>query len=101
MTTRVDAFALLMESFEELRPAVANLAPGPPGADARLIGRGGLLDSLGLVQLIVAYEEKVFERTGRSLTLADDRAFARERSPFRTPATLAAYVTELLAEPAR
>ncbi len=41
----------------------------------------------------------MFERTGRALTLADDRAFARERSPFRTPATLASYVSELLSEP--
>lgn len=101
MTTHVDTLALLMESFEELRPSVTSLPPGPPKPEARLFGRDGLLDSLALVQLIVAYEEKLFERTGRALTLTDDRAFAQERSPFRTPATLAAYVSELLAESSR
>ena len=101
MTTQVDTLALLMESFEELRPSVTSLPPGPPEPEAHLFGRNGLLDSLALVQLIVAYEEKLFEKTGHALTIADDRAFARERSPFRTPATLAAYVSELLAEPGR
>lgn len=101
MTSQVDTLALLMESFEELRPSVTGLPPGSPKPDARLFGRDGLLDSLALVQLIVAYEEKLLEKTGRALTLADDRAFSREHSPFRTPATLAAYVSELLAEPGR
>lgn len=101
MTTHVDALALLLESFEELRPSVTSLPPGPPNPEARLFGKEGLLDSLALVQLIVEYEEKLFEKTGRALTLADDRAFSRERSPFRTPAALASYVSELLAEPGR
>ncbi len=31
----VDTLALLLETFEELRPAVTTLPPGPPKLDAR------------------------------------------------------------------
>jgi acyl carrier protein len=70
----------------------------PKELDGKLIGPGGALDSLGLVGLLVAIEEKAQDEFGAALTLADERAFARERTPFRTLRTLVDYTHERLQE---
>jgi acyl carrier protein len=57
-----------------------------------LYGREGGLDSLGLVSLILDVEEAVNAQTGRGLVLADEKALAQRRSPFRTVESLADYV---------
>jgi acyl carrier protein len=57
-----------------------------------LYGREGGLDSLGLVSLVLDVEEAVNAQTGRGLVLADERALAQRRSPFRSVESLADYV---------
>jgi len=61
-----------------------------------LFGPSGGLDSLGLVNLIVATEQRVEEVFGVGITLADSHAVSMERSPFRTVGTFADYVTHRL-----
>jgi acyl carrier protein len=46
-----------------------------------LFGKFGQLDSLGLVNLIVAIEEKLEEECNVSITLADERAMSQRNSP--------------------
>ena len=60
-----------------------------------LFGPSGLLDSIGLVSVIVALEQELYESHGLAISLMDDRAMSRGRSPFRTPETLADYVLDL------
>jgi D-alanine--poly(phosphoribitol) ligase subunit 2 len=60
--------------------------------DARLYGRQGVLDSLGLVSLLAAIEQALEDEYGVQVTLADERAFSQARSPFRTVASLAEYI---------
>lgn len=66
-----------------------------------LFGRSARLDSLELVKLIVAVEEKIKEEFGVSITLADEKAMSRETNPFETIGALAAYVSLLLEEKGR
>jgi len=66
--------------------------------ETRLIGKRGVLDSLGLVSLIVDVEQKIDDDYGLSLTIADDRAMSQEKSPFRTVGTLAEYISRLIQE---
>ena len=66
--------------------------------DTVLFGRDGNLDSLGLVSLIVAVEERVKDEFGADISVADDRAMSQTQSPFRTVGTLADYVSELVKE---
>ena len=61
-----------------------------------LFGESGRLDSLGLVNLIVAAEQRLEDLYGLSLTLADERAMSQRNSPFRTVAALADYISEIL-----
>lgn len=63
-----------------------------------LIGHQAILDSLGLVSLIVDIEQKLNEKCGISITIADERAMSQEKSPFRTVDTLAQYVKLLIKE---
>jgi len=63
-----------------------------------LYGNNSKLDSFGLVSLIVGIEEKLQDITGKSIVLADEKAFSRERSPFLTVSSLADYVSELINE---
>ena len=64
--------------------------------DTVLFGESGKLDSLGLVSLIVATEQKAGDKFDVALTLADERAMSMHRSPFRSIGTLAEYVGLLL-----
>jgi acyl carrier protein len=59
--------------------------------EARLFGEGGLLDSLALVSLVIAVEQAVADRFGKSVSLADEKALSQHSSPYRTVASLAAY----------
>jgi len=67
--------------------------------DTVLFGREGLLDSIGLVALVLDVEEAIGAVTGRPLSLVNDRALSRNRSPFRSVGSLADFAAELLAEP--
>jgi acyl carrier protein len=70
---------------------------GPKMADerTRLFGHGSYLDSMALVSLILDVESALKERFGVTMTLADDRAMAQGRSPFRTVGALADYILRL------
>ena len=66
--------------------------------DTPLFGESGKLDSMGLVNLIVATEQKIEEEFDVTITLADERAMSQKNSPFRTIGTLADYISVLLEE---
>jgi len=66
--------------------------------DTVLFGESGKLDSLGLVNLIVATEQKLEELFEISITLADEKAMSQKNSPFRTVGTLTEYISKLMEE---
>lgn len=61
-----------------------------------LDGEGGI-DSLALVNLVVALEEIVFDETEKSITIADENVYSSPDSPFRTLGSLAAYLDKMIA----
>lgn len=68
------------------------------GENAGLYGLTGVLDSLGLVTLIVAVEQAVEDELGVSISLADEKAMSQKNSPFKTIGTLADYIVKLVEE---
>lgn len=66
--------------------------------DTVLLGAGGILDSVGLVSLVVDVEEAVNDEFGTDLTLADIRAMSQKNSPFRTVGSLTKYIIERFEE---
>ncbi len=68
-----------------------------PSHDTDLID-SGLLDSLGLVTLIVDVEQDLADQAGITVTLGDDRAVSARHSPFRTVGSLAEYALERIGQ---
>ncbi len=64
----------------------------PKDTKALLFGRGGHLDSLGLVNLIVAVEEKVNEKYDTAISLVDEKAMSQKSSPFMNVESLVNYI---------
>lgn len=69
-----------------------------PTPDAVVFGRGGKLDSLGLVNFILAVEERLYADLAMEVSLADERAMSQTRSPFRSISSLVDYIQELCNE---
>jgi D-alanine--poly(phosphoribitol) ligase subunit 2 len=72
--------------------------PEPLGEGTVLFGKSGVLDSLGLITLVVEVEAQINDATGASIVIANERAMSQQSSPFRTVGALAQYVEMLLAE---
>jgi acyl carrier protein len=77
-----------------LREAVEGAGGDAKAVDeaTTIIGPGAVIDSIGVVSLIVAIEEKLELDHQVSVTLASDRAMSQRSSPFRTAGVLADHV---------
>lgn len=61
-------------------------------------GTASGLDSLGLINFVVAVEEEIDRDLGVTITLSDDRSLSQEPSPFESVRTLVEYIDVLIAE---
>lgn len=62
----------------------------------QLFGANGLLDSIGLVALVIEIESQIAAKLDVAIVLADDRAMSQRNSPFRSVESLAAHVVSLV-----
>lgn len=85
----------------EIRKIVRNLvreslAEAPDGGDVRddsaLIGDGAIIDSVGLVILIVALEEQLEAAFGRPILLSGDPDALAPEGPFSSVSALVAHL---------
>jgi hypothetical protein len=83
---------------EELRRTLPDPSRFEAAPGTALLGDTAALDSAGVVSFLVGIEERIESTTGRTIRLVSERAMSRTSSPFRTLATLADYVHELLGE---
>lgn len=96
MTNKEEVSTIIFECFEEMNEREGiNI---PINGHAQLFGRGGHLDSLGLVNLIVNIEEKVNDKWGVAISLADEKAMSQKTSPFLNADALSTYICNLLEE---
>lgn len=74
--------------------------PGAPqivkSADTSLLDSRGGIDSLMLVNLVVAIEQFVFDETNKSVTVADESVFSSPDNPLRTIGSLAERLESLM-----
>jgi len=83
----------VIDEINETQPPNQILAKS---IETHLFDKQGKLDSIGLVNFIVSLEQAVADEFGLAVTLADEKAFSRQTSPFRTVDSLADYVMEHL-----
>lgn len=89
---------IIFDAIDEINEQLSDEQKLAKSNDMILFGESGKLDSLGLVNLIVATEQKLEEQYDVSITLADEKAMSQKNSPFRTVNTLAEYITKLIDE---
>jgi acyl carrier protein len=90
-TTVIKQVENLNDTFPESQKIIVN-------ENTVLFGNGSSIDSLSLVSIIVDLEMLFSTEYGHDISLTDDRAMAREKSPFANIATLVDYIFELVNE---
>jgi acyl carrier protein len=100
MIARSDAYEIVVASLKEVFAQEGNPAPDTIGDDTVLVGANPVLDSLGVVQLIVEIEQRVEQAHGVSITLANDKAMSQRNSPFATVGVLSDHVVATAQEAA-
>ena len=95
MLTHEQALALVLRRLAALGRELGKPTLEKADAQTRLFGEAAALDSIGLVTLIADLEEDIRVATGKTVTLADEKAMSRLTSPFRRVDLLAEYVVEI------
>ena len=101
MIARKDAYEIVVASLQEVFAQTGLAAPEKVDEETVLVGTDPVLDSLGVVQLIVEVEQRVEQGHGISVTLANDKAMSQRNSPFRTVGVLADHVVATAQEAAK
>ncbi len=85
--------ACLREAVEQSGGDAAAVAEDTP-----IVGPGAVVDSIGVVSLIVDIEQRLEMDHQVSVTLASDKAMSQKNSPFRTAGLLADHVLAIEVE---
>jgi len=100
MIVRSEAYEIVLASLREVFAQTGIDAPATLGEESVLVGTDAVVDSLGIVQLIVEIEQRVESGHGISITLASDKAMSQRNSPFRTIGVLTDHVVATAQEAA-
>lgn len=77
---------------------VAEITGGDGFTEAsRLVGDGAVVDSQGLLEILLALEDFAAERFGKPFDWMNDAAFSARRSPFATIGALAGFMAAQMA----
>lgn len=63
-----------------------------------ILGSESTIDSILLINFIYLLEEKINQKTGKTISISDDRAMSMKESPYLTLNTLSNYVDLLINE---
>lgn len=100
MIARDDAYQIVLASLQEVFAQTGAEPPGSITNETVLVGADPVIDSLGVVSLIVEVEQRVEQQHGISITLANDKAMSQKNSPFRTVGVLTDHVVATAQEAA-
>lgn len=96
MTLTFDtALKAVQEAVREINLSFSKDGQLSTDADAVLFGEGSALDSMGLVNVVMAAEQYVSDEIGDDIVLASEAAMSRKRSPYRSLRALAEYAVEV------
>ena len=96
MVTKNEIIEIIFQSIDDINKE--NDIEILKDVDTKLFGPESELDSILLVNLIVAIEENIDELSGKYIAIAYERAFSLENSPFISSDSLADYIKILLNE---
>jgi acyl carrier protein len=94
----MDVLELIYEVIDELNLDLEPSEQLKKDENSVIFGPESTLDSMGLVNLITLIEQRIEEKTGNFIAIADERAMSMQESPFKTVKTLKEYIEVLLNE---
>jgi acyl carrier protein len=95
---RDTAVQIVIASLREVLEQAEEQVPEDLSEETVIVGNSAVLDSLGVVSLIVEVEGRLEMDHAISVTLASDRAMSQRSSPFRTVGVLADYMCSMIKE---
>jgi acyl carrier protein len=97
---RSEIARIVTSSLHEVLAMAGGNSPGAVAIteDTFLIGHEAVLDSMGLVTLVVEIEQLLEEEYDVAVVLADERAMSQKNSPFRSVRSLIDYTCQLVEE---
>ena len=93
---RDDILTFIYSAIDEVEALTTGSAPVEKTPEARLLGSDQGVDSLTFVNLVVAVEEQIQKKLGKSVVLVDEENMGLEEHPFRTIGTMAEYIEKVL-----
>jgi len=97
---RADALRAIYSAIREMNPQLKPERRLQESEDTLIFGETAPLDSLDLVNLIMAVEQHIMDLTNDELVLASESAMSRKHSPYRSVSALADYAVEVANEAA-
>jgi len=91
-----DILEIVYAALDEADAQSLEGVPVKKSPDAPLLGSDQGVDSLTIVNLVVAIEELIQNKFGKTVVLVDEDSMALQEHPFRTVGTLAAYVEKVI-----
>lgn len=91
-----DISQIILEQVEDYNDTLDIKVDTSAGNNTILFGKGGVLDSVDFVSLILDIEQAVNDESGKHISISNAKAMSRQNSPFRTVGTLSDYIKELL-----
>jgi acyl carrier protein len=91
-----EILGLVYAAIDDIEALSSEGVPLEKSPATPLLASGGSVDSLTLVNLVVAIEERLYSRSGKTVVLVDEDSLALEKNPFRSIGTLAEYVERVL-----
>lgn len=98
MTKTEKVIQSVFSAIDEVNQSLPKEQQLAKSTDTILFGKGSNLDSLGLVNLIVATEQIIEEEFGITIILASEKAMSQKNSPFQTVESLVNFILLLLEE---
>lgn len=96
MMTEEKIEKMILEALNNINESISENNKIQISVNTILFGRNSEIDSLALVSLVVDLETTLSEEFGSDISLTDDRAMTREKSPFTDVMSLKEYIFELV-----
>jgi len=91
-----EIFKIVLEKINDLNSTLPSNEQFLVSDQTILFGMGSCIDSLSLVSIIIDLEMHFSNILSYELSLTDDNAMSREKTPFTSVSSLVEYIEELI-----
>ena len=98
MTNKNEILKSIYDAVDEVNEQLPEGQTLEKSPNTVLLGEVGKLESIDLVNILVATEENVEDTFGMPISITDERAVSETNSPFTTVESLCDFISNLLKE---